>query len=261
VKVTAAASGEKSRLEGQGEADRTLAIGTANAQATKLSVDAYGGPEYRLAEQNFSRFADALTKINQPIVPQFLMSGAQGQENSGGLIPMAMLSSMFGRMMPDALNKLKEELHKGADAQETNLTALANSLNNSDAWPALDEEERKFKLAEEKKSLKAVIKVHSDEEYDAIVAEAKEKGKTVLVDCFATWCGPCVYISPIFSNLSEQFPNLVFVKIDVDEQKRTAESLNISAMPTFKVMKAGQVVDELVGADPEGLQALCNKHN
>jgi len=84
----------------------------ANAQATKLSVDAYGGPEYRLAEQNFSRFADALTKINQPLVPQFLMSGAQGQENNGGLIPTAMLSSMFGRMMPDALEKLKEEAPK-----------------------------------------------------------------------------------------------------------------------------------------------------
>ena len=112
VKVTAAAVGEKSRLEGQGEADRCSAIGTANAQATKLSVDAYGGPEYRLAEQNFARFADALTKINQPLVPQFLMSGAHGTENNGGLIPTAMLSSMFGRMMPDALEKLKEEAPK-----------------------------------------------------------------------------------------------------------------------------------------------------
>ena len=116
-KVTAAAVGEQSRLEGQGEADRVLAVGTANAQATKLSVDAYGGPEFRLAEQNFARFSDALTKISQPLVPQFLMSGAQGQENSGGLIPTAMLSSMFGRMMPDALERLKEEApkttHKG----------------------------------------------------------------------------------------------------------------------------------------------------
>jgi uncharacterized membrane protein YqiK len=111
VKVTAAAVGEKSRLEGQGEADRTLAIGSATAQSTKLAVDAYGGPEYRLAEQNFSRLAEALTKINQPIVPQFLMSGATGQDGgaAGGLIPTAMLSSMFGRMMPDALEKLKDE--------------------------------------------------------------------------------------------------------------------------------------------------------
>ena len=109
-KVTAAAVGEQSRLEGQGEADRVLAVGTANAQSTKLSVDAYGGPEFRLAEQNFAKFAEALTKINQPLVPQFLMSGAQGQESSNaGLIPTAMLSSMFGRMMPDALERLKEE--------------------------------------------------------------------------------------------------------------------------------------------------------
>jgi uncharacterized membrane protein YqiK len=114
-KVTAAAVGEQSRLEGQGEADRVLAVGAANAQATKLSVDAYGGPEFRLAEQNFAKFADALTKINQPLVPQFLMSGAQGQETGGaGLIPTAMLSSMFGRMMPDALERLKDEAPKPA---------------------------------------------------------------------------------------------------------------------------------------------------
>jgi len=114
-KVTAAAVGEQSRLEGQGEADRVLAVGAANAQATKLSVDAYGGPEFRLAEQNFAKFADALTRINQPLVPQFLMSGGQGQESSNaGLIPTAMLSSMFGRMMPDALEKLKAEAPRSA---------------------------------------------------------------------------------------------------------------------------------------------------
>ena len=113
--MTAAAVGEQSRLEGQGEADRVLAIGTANAQATKLSVDAYGGPEYRLAEQNFAKFAEALTKISQPIVPQFLMSGGKQTEGNGaGLIPTAMLSSMFGQMMPDALAKLKDEAPKAA---------------------------------------------------------------------------------------------------------------------------------------------------
>ncbi|WP_076858539.1 SPFH domain-containing protein [Bradyrhizobium mercantei] len=114
-KVTAAAVGEQSRLEGQGEADRVLAVGAANAQATKLSVDAYGGPEYRLAEQNFAKFAEALTRINQPLVPQFLMSGGQGAEgSSAGLIPTAMLSSMFGQMMPGALEKLKDEAPKAA---------------------------------------------------------------------------------------------------------------------------------------------------
>ncbi|MGY4305614.1 putative membrane protein YqiK [Bradyrhizobium sp. USDA 4369] len=114
-KVTAAAVGEQSRLEGQGEADRALAVGAANAQATKLAVDAYGGPEFRLAEQNFAKFAEALTRINQPLVPQFLMSGGPGQESgSSGLIPTAMLSSMFGRMMPEALEQLKREAPRTA---------------------------------------------------------------------------------------------------------------------------------------------------
>jgi uncharacterized membrane protein YqiK len=111
VKVSAAAAGERARLEGQGEADKVLAIGTANAQATKLSVDAYGGPEYRLAEQNFAKFAEALTRIQQPIVPQFLMSGggAPAEGSGAGLIPTAMLSSMFGQMMPGALDRLKDQ--------------------------------------------------------------------------------------------------------------------------------------------------------
>lgn len=114
-KVTAAAVGEQSRLEGQGEADRALAVGAANAQATKLAVDAYGGPEFRLAEQNFAKFAEALTRINQPLVPQFLMSGGPGQESgSSGLIPTAMLISMFGRMMPEALEQLKREAPRAA---------------------------------------------------------------------------------------------------------------------------------------------------
>jgi uncharacterized membrane protein YqiK len=114
-KITAAAVGEQSRLEGQGEADRVLAVGAANAQATKLAVDAYGGPEFRLAEQNFTKFAEALTRINQPLVPQFLMSGTQGEGGgSAGLIPTAMLSSMFGQMMPAALERLKDEAPKAA---------------------------------------------------------------------------------------------------------------------------------------------------
>lgn len=64
-------------------------------------------------------------------------------------------------------------------------------------------EEKKWKEAEEHKALKNVKKMHSDDEYDAVIAEAAKAGKNVIVDCFATWCGPCVFISPIFGALSE----------------------------------------------------------
>ena len=53
--------------------------------------------------------------MSQPLAPQFLMSGAQGQEGgTTGLIPTALLSSLFGRMMPDALEKLKDEAPRAA---------------------------------------------------------------------------------------------------------------------------------------------------
>jgi len=160
-----------------------------------------------------------------------------------------------------ASKSLKAELEKTFNATEANLTALTAAVASHGAWSTLDEEERKFKAGEEKKSLKNVTKVHSDDEYDGLIAKAKADEKNIIVDCFATWCGPCVYIGPIFSGLSEKYTKLRFVKIDVDEQRRTAESLGITAMPTFKVIKGGQVVDELVGADPAGLEALCKKYD
>ena len=96
---------------GPGRGGPVLAVGTANAQADQaLRSMPMAGRNSAWPSRTFASFADALTKINQPLVPQFLMSGAQGQEsNNAGLIPTAMLSSMFGQMMPDALERLKDE--------------------------------------------------------------------------------------------------------------------------------------------------------
>jgi len=71
------------------------------ARRPSFAVDAYGGPEFRLAEQNFAKFADAPDQDQPAARPaNFLMSGGQGGEsNNAGLIPTAMLSSMFGQMI------------------------------------------------------------------------------------------------------------------------------------------------------------------
>lgn len=108
VKVTAEAAGEKARLEGRGEADRTLAIGTASAEATRLAVEAYGGPEYRLNEQNFARFAEALPKIQNAIVPQFQIDG--GGDAAGGML-MGLFSKFFAEKMPGTKSDLAPD-HK-----------------------------------------------------------------------------------------------------------------------------------------------------
>lgn len=87
-----------------------------------------------------------------------------------------------------------------------------------------------------------------------------EKG-ILLVDFTASWCGPCQKIGPEFDKLPEKYPNLKFAKVDVDKAVEIAELLEISAMPTFKVFKNGQEIDELVGASLSSLIALCEKYN
>uniref|UniRef100_A0A0D6R946 Thioredoxin n=1 Tax=Araucaria cunninghamii TaxID=56994 RepID=A0A0D6R946_ARACU len=81
--------------------------------------------------------------------------------------------------------------------------------------------------------------------------------KLVVVDFFATWCGPCKAIAPTvvkMSNDAEYVDKVDFVKIDVDEAPDVAQEEGIRAMPTFGIYKDGQKVGEVVGADPRALK-------
>ncbi|EKM61650.1 uncharacterized protein PHACADRAFT_248378 [Phanerochaete carnosa HHB-10118-sp] len=80
--------------------------------------------------------------------------------------------------------------------------------------------------------------------------------KPVVFDFWATWCGPCKVISPIFEKLSEQFPHIDFYKVDVDQQPEISQEAGVRAMPTFYLFRNGQKVKELVGANPQSLQQL-----
>jgi len=86
-----------------------------------------------------------------------------------------------------------------------------------------------------------------------------EKGLMVL-DCFATWCGPCKVIAPQVVKFSHQYPNAMFYKLDVDEVPDVAQELGIRAMPTFLLFKDGEKVAEVVGANPKALQAAIEKN-
>ena len=75
-----------------------------------------------------------------------------------------------------------------------------------------------------------------------------------MVDFFATRCGPCKMISPYLEEMQEKLGDTVtFYKIDVDDEGALAATQNITAMPTLKIFKDGQVVKTIVGADLEGL--------
>lgn len=88
-----------------------------------------------------------------------------------------------------------------------------------------------------------------------------ETGKPMVVDFWATWCGPCKIISPVFERLSEipDYAELEFWKVDVDEQQEVAKDAHIRAMPTFIFFKDGDKKKELVGANPPALQTLVSE--
>ena len=93
-----------------------------------------------------------------------------------------------------------------------------------------------------------------------MLVQAGSQSQLVVLDFSATWCGPCKMIAPLFAELSEQYTNVVFLKIDVDDNPDTAAKYNVSAMPTFVFVKQGQVVDRLMGASPQRLQELIDEH-
>ncbi|KAL6779726.1 TRXH1 [Auxenochlorella protothecoides x Auxenochlorella symbiontica] len=106
-----------------------------------------------------------------------------------------------------------------------------------------------------------VVVVNSKAEWDQVLNEAKNSGKAVIVDFFATWCGPCRLISPYFQELSSNYDDVVFVKLDVDQVEEVAQALGITAMPTFQVFQSGEKVDELIGASKDKLKSLVEKYS
>ena len=77
--------------------------------------------------------------------------------------------------------------------------------------------------------------------------EVLQDSGTVLVDFWATWCGPCRMLAPILEELSGQHPELKIVKVDVDENRDLALQYGIESIPTLLVFKGGQVADRSVG--------------
>lgn len=78
----------------------------------------------------------------------------------------------------------------------------------------------------------------------------------VVIDFFATWCGPCKRIAPMFEDLAQKYhPHIQFFKVDVDESPDLVNLFDINAMPTFVFLKHGVVVKKVEGADIKGLEA------
>lgn len=83
----------------------------------------------------------------------------------------------------------------------------------------------------------------------------------VVVDFFATWCGPCRLVTPILEELSDRFKQVRFYKVDIDESPDVAERYAVAGVPTLIMVKKGEEVDRKIGAHPRpALEGWLNQH-
>ena len=92
----------------------------------------------------------------------------------------------------------------------------------------------------------AILHVN-DNEFDR---EVLQDSGTVLVDFWATWCGPCRMLAPILEELSGQHPELKIVKVDVDENPQLAMAFQVSSIPTVVSFQDGKALKKSVGVVP-----------
>ena len=93
----------------------------------------------------------------------------------------------------------------------------------------------------------ATVKI-TEANFEEMVINSK---KTVLLDFYADWCGPCKMVAPILEEIANENPDILVGKINVDDEGGLAGAFKVSAIPTLFVIKDGKVVDKQMGFMPK----------
>ena len=86
---------------------------------------------------------------------------------------------------------------------------------------------------------------------DMYESEVLKSEKPVLIDFYATWCGPCRMVSPIVEQIANEHPEYLVCKVNVDEEPALAKEFGIMSIPALFVIKDGEIADSVVGYRPK----------
>ncbi len=92
------------------------------------------------------------------------------------------------------------------------------------------------------------IKTLTSENFET---EVLKESKTVLVDFWASWCGPCRMLSPVVDQIAEERKDIKVCKVNIDEQPELAQKFNVMSIPTLLVFRDGKQVNSSVGVRPK----------
>ncbi len=81
--------------------------------------------------------------------------------------------------------------------------------------------------------------------------ELLKQEKTVLLDFYADWCGPCQMVGPIVKEIAEENPNIIVGKINVDEQPQLANAFQVMSIPLLVAIKNGNIIGQIIGYKPK----------
>lgn len=82
--------------------------------------------------------------------------------------------------------------------------------------------------------------------------ELKNQDKVVLLDFYADWCNPCRMLAPVLEQLSQEHPEYIIGKVNVDDEPELSQAFGVVSIPMLVVMRDGKVVEKTVGARPKG---------
>ena len=81
--------------------------------------------------------------------------------------------------------------------------------------------------------------------------EIKQSDKPILIDFYASWCGPCKMLSPIIDEIAEERADIVVGKVNVDDEPDLAEKFGVFSIPTLVILKEGKILHQSAGARPK----------